>query len=616
MLPSRKPFASTVGTVLAVLLLLGLATSRSIQASEASQLQDFPLTVEGARQFIEYAERELERANVEQSRIGWVAATLPTFDTELMLDSAEERFEQAGLAMSTGAARFRDVELPDVMRRQLLLIQLFPTIAPLKDPQQTLELQELVDSMSERFGNTELCYGEGDCDDLYEVEKAMAASRNPDELRQIWLDWHAATRPLRSDYERFLKLADQGARDSGFANLGEYWAARYEMSADQASAMLDEIAEQIRPLYEALHCHVRGELSEHYGADIAPSSGLIPSHLLGNLWAQDWSNIMPLIKDRIVGMGLDLERTLKREGLEPVEIARLAEKYYLSMGFDPLPDTFWERSVFEELEGRDMSCSPEPWVVDAQRDVRLKACMEVDTFAVMMTHHEFGHTYYHLAYSDQPYLYRESAIDAFHEGLGAGIGLGVNASYFRQIGMFGKDPREVPPVPTQLRLALQQVAFLPFAIALEQWRYQVYTGKIGPEEYNSKWWELREKYQGVAAPAQRTADDFDPVSKRHISMNLSYGRFLLDHVFRYQFHRALCEASGSENPLYLCTSYGSKAAGDKLREMMKLGMSRPWPEALKVLTGSEHPDASAIVDYFADLKEWLDQENQCRQCGW
>jgi peptidyl-dipeptidase A len=237
-------------------------------------------------------------------------------------------------------------------------------------------------------------------------------------------------------------------------------------------------------------------------------------------------------------------------------------------------------------------------------------CIKINEEDFTTVHHELGHNFYQLAYAPQPPLYQNSANDGFHEAIGDTIALSVTPEYLKKIGLIDKVPDEKADLELLMRLALDKVAFLPFGYLVDQWRWKVFSGEVGPENYNRAWWELREKYQGISRPAALSETDFDAGAKYHVPANVPYARYFLAAILQFQFHRALCREAGYEGPLNRCSVYGNKQVGEKLKKMLALGQSRPWPEALKALTGEEKMDATAIIDYFKPLKDWLDKQNQ------
>lgn len=395
----------------------------------------------------------------------------------------------------------------------------------------------------------------------------------------------------------------------GFKDTGAMWREKYDMDADAFAAEMERLWQQVKPLYDSLYVYTRHKLAEKYGKEVVAKDKPIPAHLLGNMWAQSWGNIYPLLAPATGGRGYDLTQILKARNTDPKQMVHYGESFFTSLGFDQLPATFWERSMLTKPQDRDVVCHASAWDVDYQKDVRLKMCIQINEEDFTTVHHELGHNYYQLAYAPQPFLFRDSANDAFHEAIGDTIALSVTSPYLKQIGLIDKTPDPSADIGFLLNRALDKVAFLPFGYLVDQWRWKVFSGEVGPGDYNKAWWALREKYQGVAPPAPRSEQDFDPGAKYHVAANTPYARYFLAAILQFQFHRALCREAGFSGPLYQCSIYGNKKAGEKLKTMLAMGLSKPWPDALKALTGEDKMDATAIIDYFAPLKTWLDQQN-------
>jgi peptidyl-dipeptidase A len=422
---------------------------------------------------------------------------------------------------------------------------------------------------------------------------------------------------MRQRYARFVALSNKGARELGFADAGALWRSNYDMPPEKFAAEVDRLWAQVRPLYLALHAFVRTKLGEQYGTKLVSPNGLIPAHLLGNMWAQDWSNVYDLVAPKnTTSPGYDVTERLKRKMIEPLEMFKIGERFFTSLGLPNLPKTFWERSLFVKPRDREVVCHASAWVIDNKSDVRIKMCTEPTGEDFSTIHHELGHDYYYLAYQKQPFLFMSGANDGFHEAIGDAIALSITPDYLRTIQLLDEVPSSAADTMLLLRQALDTVAFLPLGLLIDQWRWRVFSGAVKPKEYNKAWWELRAKYQGVAPPLARNESDFDPGAKYHVPANTPYARYFLAAILQLQFYRALCHDAGWKGALYRCTVYGNKEAGKKLWEMLSLGASKPWPEALYVLTGQREMDAGAMLEYFAPLMKWLEEQNQGKKVGW
>ncbi|MBP7149741.1 MAG: M2 family metallopeptidase [Acidobacteria bacterium] len=578
-----------------------------------------PPSADEARTFIDNAEKRLLELWINEQRASWVQSTYITDDTEIIAAREREKLLAAVSELSAEATRFDGVELPPDVARKLMLLKVSTALAPPRDPKKQAELTEISTWLESQYGKGEYCpkgaTGE-DCLDVDELSKILAESRDPAALLEAWRGWHAISPPMRARYARLVELANEGARDLGFKDLGALWRSGYDMPEDQFAAEVERLWGQVRPLYESLHCYVRAQLAKKYGAGLVPPGKPIPAHLLGNMWAQSWGYTYPLLALPGAEQSFDLDAILRQRQIDELEMVRYGERFFSSLGFPPLPETFWERSQFVKPRDRDVVCHASAWDVDFAQDLRLKMCIQINAEDFATIHHELGHNYYQRAYKDQPPLFRDSANDAFHEAIGDTLQLSVTPEYLQKIGLLDKVPPPEADLGLLMQMALDKVAFLPFGKLIDQWRWDVFAGKIPPAQYNQHWWELREKYQGVAAPVARSEADFDPGAKYHIPSNVPYTRYFLADILQFQFHRALCRQAGYRGPLHRCSIYADKAIGQRLANMLAMGRSRPWPDELEALTGERQMDATAIIDYFAPLKKWLDEQNKGQQCGW
>ena len=524
------------------------------------------LTAADANEFLEQYASEMEKIETPAAHASWAYATHINFDTGKVNAYFNEQTSVLSAQFAVAAAKFNDVEVSADTRRQLELLKASLEIAPPADPVKAERLAAIGSQMTSIYGAGEYC--------------------------------------------------SEGAKELGFANTSELWRAKYDMPAAEFPKELDRLWGQVKPFYEALQCHVRAELSEHYGEETVPLDQPIPAHLLGNMWAQSWGNIYDIVKPEQEMNVPDVTKAMADQGYDEIRMVKEAEAFFSSLGFAPLPKTFWERSMFQKPPGRDVQCHASAWNIDSKEDLRIKMCIQITGEEFNVIHHELGHNYYQRAYKDLPILYRGSANSGFHEAIGDTIALSMTPTYLKGLGLIDDIPDASNDIGMLLKVALDKIAFIPFGLMVDQWRWQVLAGDITPDKYNELWWELREKYQGVTAPVSRDADAFDPGAKYHVPANVSYTRYFLAHILQFQFHKALCDIAGSEEPLHRCSIVGSKEAGTALNDMLEMGKSQPWQEAMQTMTGGRDMDASTIEAYFAPLKVWLDEQNADRQCGW
>ena len=585
------------------------ATSARIANGQAAKPAPTP---EEAKKFIESAEQQLFDLGLKASRAAWVQENFITDDTEQIAADANEALNTASAKYAKEAHRFDKVTLPPELARKRLLLELATDFPAPDDPKAQKELAQVMASLDGDYGKGKWC-PDGDkkpCLDVTAVGKLMATSHNPDELKRAWIGWHAVGAPMRDRYARMVELGNQGSRELGYADAGALWRSNYDMPPDAFTKDLDRLWDQLRPLYLSLHAYVRGQLAKKYGKDVVPPNGPIPAHLLGNIWAQEWNNVYDLMDSPKPAQTYDLTKILQDRKTDPKGIAKYAENFFISLGFPPLPPTFWERSLFTKPADRDVVCHASAWDVDSKDDLRIKMCIQITEEDFRTIHHEEGHNFYQRAYNTQPPLFQNSANDGFHEAVGDTIALSVTPEYLKKIGLIDTVPPASGDTDYLLQQALEKVAFLPFGLVIDKWRWEVFSGQVKPAQYNKAWWDLREKYQGVAPPVARSEANFDPGAKYHVPANVPYMRYFLARIYQFQFQRALCKEAGVDGPLHRCSIYGNKKAGAKLNAMLSLGASKPWPDALEVLTGQREADATALADYFAPLKTWLDEQNK------
>jgi peptidyl-dipeptidase A len=571
-----------------------------------------------ARAFLSRVNKELYRLAIKQGTADWIKSTYLTDDTERAAAAANDEvlaFQSAAIQEAGGYAK---LPLDEDSRRQLLLLRLAG--AGPSDPAHRLELTTLAAKLEGMYGKGKWCGpdGKAQCRDLEELSELMRTSHDPAALLDAWMGWHTVAKPMRPLYTRFVELQNEGARDIGFADEGALWRSGYDMPPEAFEQETDRLWSQVKPLYDDLHCYVRSKLQKQYGKELVPDGRPIPAHLLGNMWAQEWNNVYGLVEPYQNQAKIDVTPAMVAQGWDWKRMVKTAEAFYISLGLDPLPPSFWERSMFLKPRDREVVCHASAWNVTLEDDLRIKMCIKVQEADLQTLHHELGHNYYEHSYYKLPVmLYHGGANDGFHEAIGDSLVLSMTPSYLKTLGLLQDLPRsEKGLIDVQMKDALTSIAFLPFAKLIDQWRWDVFSGRTKPSDYSKAWWALRTRYQGVAAPVARSEDDFDPGAKYHVAANVPYTRYFLARILQFQFHRALCQAAGIKGPLHECSVHGSKEAGARLRAMLELGQSKPWQEALFAMTGSREMDASAILDYFAPLRRFLKEQNKGKRCGW
>lgn len=621
-------------TLLAATVAVTLSACSPTDNTQTTASDNKP-TVADAEKFAADAEIKLEKLGIEAARTDWIASTYIMDDSELLTAKRQEEFTALGVQLANESKRFIGLDLPFDVARKLEKIRLGLVLPAPSDAAKTEELAKINASLNAQYGKGKWCNDKGECQSIGDIEDVLADLKStPEQKLAAWQGWHDSVgSPMRREYARMVEITNEGSTELGFADTGALWRSKYDMPANDFAAELDRLWGQVKPLYESLHCYVRSELNQKYGDNVVAKSGAIPAHLLGNIWAQQWGNLYPMMKpeganvepwnDALVkkyGAATELHKQEKAitdwKSIPEGKMVLAGENFFSSLGFAPLPDTFWTRSQFLKPRDRDVICHASAWDIDNQDDLRIKMCIKMNEDDFVTIHHELGHNYYQRAYKAQPFLYKDSANDGFHEAIGDTIALGITPSYLKQIGLVDKEPDASQDVALLLQRALDKVAFMPFGLLVDQWRWKVFSGEIKPENYNAGWWQLREKYQGVKSVVERNETQFDPGAKYHVPGGVPYSRYFLAHILQFQFYREMCKQAGFQGPLHRCTFYGNKEVGARLNQMLEMGASKPWQDALQAMTGSREMDATAVVEYFAPLKAWLDQQNQGQTCGW
>ncbi len=569
-----------------------------------------------ARAFTARAEGELAAAALYASKAAWVQATYITDDTDWLASKADGELTELRTRLAVEAARYDGAKADPATRRKLDILKRAITQPAPQRPGAAGEIATLSTRLGSAYSTGKFAYG-GKTLTLNDAEDVLAKSRDPAALKAVWEGWRTVSPPMREDYVKLTALMNEGARGLNYADTGALWRSGYDMTPKAFAAKTDALWLQLEPFYRNLHCYVRARLNDRYGDAVQPRTGPIRADLLGNMWSQDWSHIYDVVQPKGAAPAYDLDTLLVAQGYDAQKMVRAGEGFYSSLGFAPLPDSFWTRSQFVRPRDREVVCHASAWDVDDKQDLRVKMCIKINGEDFFTVHHELGHNYYQRAYSDQPYIFRDGANDGFHEAIGDFAGLyALTPSYLKTIGLLDQVPGDDADIPFLMQRALDKIAFLPFGLMVDRWRWQVFSGQTPPKAYNDDWWALARRYQGIAPPGPRPADAFDPGAKYHVAATVPYTRYFLATIYQFQFYRAACRQIGWQGPLNRCSIYGDKAVGARFEAMLRLGASRPWPDALEAFTGERDIDASAVTDYFAPLNAWLIRQNGAEQCGW
>ena len=599
---------------LSILSILVIVTSCVPSGEQTNQIEELDIFL-----------NEIEKENLEFgpviSSASWISSNFITFDSQKVIADYGTRYTLDALDKARRASGFDGLEVSDEKRRMLNILKTSFVMPPPLDNELAAELSKITTSLGAMYGSGEHCFDDGACYDLEAFETIIDNSRDPKELLKAWSGWHEISKPMKPMYMRMVEIGNQGASDLGYQNLSDLWFSKYDMPADEFLAETDRVWEEVKPLYDALHCHVRAKLNDHYGDDIVSTSDPLPVHMLGNMWGQSWSNIYDLVYPKQKELSsVNLTEIIEERKLTEIDMVEYAEDFFISIGFEALPDTFWERSLFVKPEDRSVVCHASAWNLDpANNDLRIKMCIEKNEEDFITIHHELGHIFYYQAYNHLPTLFQGGANDGFHEAFGDLLTLSITPEYLKKINLINQDEAdraEKDFIGLLMKQALEGVVIIPWALMLDKWRAGIFEGDITEENLNESWWEMRKYYQGIAPPSERSEEYFDAGAKYHIPGNTPYTRYYLARIMQYQFHEALCEASGYDGYLHECSVYGNKDAGEKIISTMALGQSLPWQDAFEKITDSRKLSGESILSYYAPLKKWLDEQNEFRTCGW
>jgi peptidyl-dipeptidase A len=602
------------------IMVSALAVAAALAGGAAIAQNAAAPTKADADAFVAKAEKDLAEFGIEAARVAWINNTYITDDT----DALSAKYGAVGTEMSVkfakDAARYQNVPgLSYDTKRKLDILRGGLVLPAPTTPGAATELNEIATRLNSTYGKGKGTR-KGKPISGSDIEAAMGSSRDPTELKEMWVSWHDNVgKPMRADYQRMVAIANQGAKELGYPDTGAMWRSQYDMAPDEFATLTDKLWAQVKPLYDELHCYTRAKLNQKYGDAVQAKTGPIRADLLGNMWAQEWGNIYDVVAPPGTGdLGYDVAELLKAKGYDHLKMVKTGEGFFSSLGFAPLPETFWQRSMFLKPADREVVCHASAWNINNIDDLRIKMCIKVAADDFTTIHHELGHNYYQRAYNKQPYLYLNGANDGFHEAVGDTVALSITPEYLVQIGLLNRAqvPSADKDIGLLLRQAMDKVAFLPFGLLVDKWRWGVFSGQVSPTEYNKAWTDLRLQYQGITPPVERTEANFDPGAKYHVPGNTPYTRYFLARLLQFQFYEAACRQAGWKGPLHRCSFYGNKEVGRRLNAMLEMGGSKPWPDALQAFTGSREMSGDAMVAYFRPLQAWLKQQNKGQKCGW
>ncbi|KAJ3051438.1 hypothetical protein HK097_007537, partial [Rhizophlyctis rosea] len=541
----------------------------------------------GTAVFLDFVDRALTAHSRVLSEAMW---EYETNITDANLDKATEQEVQFNKVLQSLIKNATHHEPQDDNEKRLLSLLRLSGGNVAKSAEVQKETARLVGEMTKIYSTAKYFGAPLDPD----LTDTMATSRDESVLRDAYLGWRAVTGPhIKPLYKNFTHLSNKGARDNDYEDTADYWRSVYDVEPEEFEDMIDEVWEDVKPLYEQLHCYIRGKLGEVYGKEkVDGGDGLLMGHLLGNMWAQEWANIYDLVVPYPNQTAIDITPALKEGGYDAYLMHQLSESFYVSLGYDSLPESFWTRSMLVRPADRDVVCHASAWDF-GNDDLRIKMCTTVTGEDLYTIHHEQGHLYYDHYYRHQPALYRDAAADFFHEAIGDTILLSVLVPHHLQrIGLVKGNITDSyeQTVNAQLKMALSKVAILPWALLVDKWRWKVFEGEIEPKDYQSAWEKMVEHYQGLKRPAPASKDDFDAGAKFHVPSNVPYIRYFGAATLQFQLHAALCDATVPNTPLHNCSIYENKEAGELFKRLLESGRSREWTEVLGEIVGKDDGD--------------------------
>ncbi|MDP3494472.1 MAG: M2 family metallopeptidase [Hyphomonadaceae bacterium] len=602
-----------LGGVAAVGLLLAGCNGGGGTTSEAAKTD--------ATTFLAGAEKELSDFSDYAARVAWVNANFITEDTDWLAARAGSEGTLLTVRLANATKQYEGASLTPDQQRKMQILRA-GIVMPAPSTGTPDEQKAIADELSKITTDLQSTYGKGKFTidgkelNLEQLSEIISSSRDPKKLQQAWEGWQTIAVPMKADYARMVEIGNAGAKELGFSDIADMWLANYDMPSKDMEATVEKLWSQVQPLYNDLHCYTRNKLNAKYGDAVQPKTGPIRADLLGNMWAQQWNGIYDIVAPPASDPGYDLNKVLVAKNYDPIKMVKTGEAFFTSLGLAPLPETFWTRSLITRPRDREVICHASAWDLDNLEDLRIKMCTQVNAEDFSTVHHELGHNFYQRAYNKQDFLFKNGANDGFHEAIGDFVALSITPEYLKQLGLISTSPPASADLGLLMDRALEKIAFLPFGLKVDKWRWQVFRGEVKPEQYNQAWVDLGKQYQGIVPPGERPADAFDPGAKFHIPGNTPYLRYFLSFILQFQFHKAACEQAGWTGPLHRCSIYNNKEVGAKFATMLEMGASKPWPEALEAFTGTREMDGSALVAYFAPLQAWMKEQNAGQTCGW
>ncbi|XP_025976569.2 angiotensin-converting enzyme 2 [Dromaius novaehollandiae] len=585
---------------------------------------------EQAQIFLTEFNIKAEDISYESSLASWNYNTNITEETSMKMNEADAKWSAFYDEASRNASNFPLANITDdLIRLQIQSLQ--DRGSSVLSSEKYTRLSTVLNTMSTIYSTGTVCKPSDPFNCLVlepGLDAIMADSTDYHERLWAWEGWRADVgRLMRPLYEEYVDLKNEAAKLNGYSDYGDYWRANYEAdypeaykySRDQLIEDVEKTFEQIKPLYEQLHAYVRHRLEQFYGPELISSTGCIPAHLLGDMWGRFWTNLYALTVPYPAKPNIDVTSAMVENNWDVLKIFKTAEAFFASVGLYNMTEGFWNNSMLTEpTDNRKVVCHPTAWDM-GKEDYRIKMCTKVTMDDFLTAHHEMGHIEYDMAYSHLPYLLRSGANEGFHEAVGEIMSLSAaTPQHLKSLGLL--EPTFQEDAETEINFLLKQaltiVGTMPFTYMLEKWRWMMFNGKITKQEWMKRWWEMKREIVGVVEPVLHDETYCDPAALFHVANDYSFIRYYTRTIYQFQFQEALCKAAEHTGPLHTCDITNSTAAGQNLRQMLELGRSKPWTQALESITGEKYMNATPLLNYFEPLFNWLQKNNSGRSVGW
>lgn len=566
---------------------------------------------EEAQTFLDEYTKEYLKLYYNSSKAEWASNTrivegdtLNAYNTQVANEAFAKFTGGESIITSTRALLEKKDQLDDIQVKQLEAI----LYAAANNPATVSDIVK--ERIKAETAQTEKLFGfdfqiDGKSVSTNDIDKILNEETDLTKRRKAWEASKEVGKTLKDGLANLQQLRNKTVQALGYHDYFTYQVSDYGMTTEEMLKLNEQLVKDVWPLYRELHTWARYELAKKYKADVPE---MLPADWLPNRWGQDWSEMVKV-------EGIDLDGVLKEKG--PEWIVKQAERFYVSLGFNPLPQSFYDSSSLYPAPidaGYRKNNHASAWHMDLKNDVRSLMSVVPNAEWYETTHHEFGHIYYYMAYTnpDVPPLLRSGANRGFHEAIGSMLGLAaMQKPFLENLDLI---PAGIQTDETQalLKEALNYIVFIPFSAGLmPHFESELYVNDLPKDQYNKTWWDMKAKFQGIVPPTARGEEFADATSKTHINDDAAqYYDYALSYVLLFQIHNYIAKNILHEDPR-ATNYYGSKEVGTFLNDMLKVGATKDWRVLLKETTG-EDLNAKAMLEYFEPLTAYLKKANEGR----